>query len=306
MRFKIPLILIIVFLSCLGWADLALSFGISPPRVFNDHLVPGAHFEQTIILTQAEPKQPLKIKVIIDAPEIEDWIEIQPGKEFTIPSGRQQFPMRVIVNVPKDAGYDTYQGTITVRAISGERKGQITILTGAVANIRLVVSGEEFSDFKLRGIKVSNIEEGDPIRVIIELENLGNVKVRPSKVYLRIFDQYHQSLLESGEATDMNWVEPFEKGKVTAKMPTKLGIGEYWAEIEIYKKGELLIEDKRKFHIVEKGTIKPYLTFLGRSIWFWILILGIILAGFTSIKFKLWKKLLEKLGISIKVEKIKK
>lgn len=303
MKFRAILILLIGFLLFGAGADLALAFGISPPRVFNDHLVPGTHFEQTITLTQAEPKEPLKIEVEIDAPEIRDWIEIKPGMEFVIPAGKQQFPMRVIINVPKDAGYDTYEGTISVTAMSGDGEGQIAVLTGAVADIKIRVSGEEFSDFKLKKVIVPNIEEGSPVEVVMTLENLGNVKVRPSKVYLRLYDQYHQALLEEGEAKDMNWVEPFKVGKVVAGMPTKLGIGNYWVEIEIYKNGELFLEDERYFKIVEKGTLG---LIFGLSKWIWVLIGGIILAGFLSIKFRLWKKLLAKFGINIKVEKIRK
>jgi len=305
MKFKISLILLLVFFLLLfSWVNLAFGFGISPPRVFNDHLIPGAHFEQTITLTQARPETPLKIEVIIDAPEIEDWIEIKPGKSFIIPAGVQQFPMKVSVSVPKDAGYATYQGKLTIRAIPAEGgEGQIAVVTGAVADIQLRVSGEEFSDFRLKGVDTPNIEEGDPIKVVMKLENLGNVKVRPSRVYLRIFDQYGQGVVEEGEATGMNWIEPFKTGKVIAKMPNKLSIGEYWAEIEIYKDGELVLLDKRKFHVVEKGALGKI---FGLYWWCWVLVAGVILAGILTWKLKLWGKALAKLGIRIKVEKIKK
>lgn len=303
MKFKALLILIIASLVFFSGVGLALAFGISPPLISNDYLVPGSHFEQTITLTQAEPKQPTNIETLIDAPEIEDWIQIQPGRDFTIPAGRQQFPMRVRINVPPDAGYGVYEGTITVRAISGGGEGAINIITGAVADIKLKVTGEEFSDFRLRGLNVPNIEEGSPIKAVLNIENLGNVKIRPSKVYIRIFDKYHNKLLESGEAAGMDWVEPFDTEKITAKLPTELGVGEYWAEIEIYKRGGLLAKDKRYFHIVEKGTLGE---FLGLAWWIWILILAVIIALGLSIKFKLWKKLLAKFGISIKLEKTKK
>lgn len=282
-------------------ADLALGFGVSPPRVWNDYLIPGAHFEQTVILTQAEPDRPLQIRVVMEAPDIEDWLTLEPGMEFTIPEGKQQFPMKVIVDVPKDAAYETYRGEIIVEALAGG-EGQVVILTGGVVDFKLRVSGEEFADFKLRRVRVPNIEEGDEIKIEIELENLGNVKIRPSKVELKIYDRFHQALLESGEATKMNFVEPFEKGKVTGEMPTKLEIGEYWAEIEIYKKGESILKDKRYFKIVEKGTLG---LILGLPVWVWALIGGIILTGFLSFKLGLWKRILAKFGLTIKVEKIK-
>lgn len=302
MSFKISLVLIIASLFFFLGPDFVLGFGVSPPLVQNDHLIPGAHFEQTIILTQAKPEKPLGIRVEMEAPDIEDWLTLEPGRNFTIPAGIQQFPMKVIVDVPKDAAYETYQGEFIVEALTGG-EGQISIITGAVVQLKFRVSGEEYSDFELRKLRVPDIEEGDPIKVEIELENLGNVKIRPSRIYLRIFDRYQRKLLEKGEATDMGFIEPFEKGEVTAKMPTKLEIGKYWAEIEIYKKGELLLKDRRYFEIVEKGELGKI---LGLSKWIWGLIGGIILLIFLSFKLGLWKKVLAKFGISIKVEKLKK
>lgn len=300
MRFKISLVLIIASLFCFLGADLALGFGVSPPRVFNSHLIPGAHFEQTIILTQAKPETPLKIKVEINAPDIKDWLTIEPGKEFTIPKGRQQFPMKIIVDVPEDAAYEDYGGEIMVTAYTGGG-GQIAVLTGGIVKLELKVSGEEYSDFKLTGVKVPDIEEGDKVKVKIELKNLGNVKIRPSKVYLKIYDQYHKKLLEKGEATDMDFVEPFETAEVIAKMSNELGIGEYWVELEIYKKGELLLKDKRYFHVVEKGELGKI---FGLAKWIWLLIIGVMVAIVLSFKFGVWRKLLAKFGIAIKVEKV--
>lgn len=303
MRFKTILILAIVLLLFGTGIDYALAFGISPPRVFNDHLIPGAHFEQIITLTQAQPEQPLKIEVEIDAPEIQDWIKIEPGMEFTIPVGKQQFPMRVTIDIPKDAGYDTYEGEIHITTIPSNGGGQIAILAGAAVDIKIRVSGEEFSDFRLKSMNVLNIEERSPIKVVMKLENLGNVKIRPSKIYIRIYDEYHHNLLQEGEAENISWVEPFKTANVTANMPTKLGIGVYWAEIEIYKNEELILKDKRYFKIVEKGTLG---FILGLSRWIWALIIGIILSGFLIIRFKLLRRLLTRLGIVIKIEKTKK
>lgn len=301
MRFKISLILITASVFCLLGADLALGFGVSPPRIINDHLIPGAHFEQTIILTQADPDRPLRIRVVMQAPEIEDWLTLEPGMDFIIPEGKQQFPLKVSIDVPEDAAYENYEGEFIVEALAGG-EGQVAILVGAVVQFRLRISGEEYADFKLKGVSALDIEEGEPIKVAIRLENLGNVKIRPSKVFLRIFDRHQQELLEKGEATEMEFVKPFETGKVIAKLPTKLGIGEYWAEIDIYKNEKSIFKDERHFKIVEKGTLG---LILGMPVWFWALIGGIILAAFLSFKLGLWKIILAKFGVAIKVEKIK-
>lgn len=302
MKWKIPLFWVMIWFLFLGWTNSALAFGISPPWVYADYLIPGSHYEQDIYLTQAEPEHPLKIEARTDQSEIKNWISFEPGEDFIIPAGIQQFPMRVVVNVPKDAGYETYQSKIRIRAIS-EGEGQVAVLVGGIVDVRLGVSGEEYSDFNLKDFKVNDIEEDWPVKVLIKLENLGNVKIRPSKVHINIYDQYYKELLESGDAVDMNWVEPFEIGEVEAEMPVKLDIGEYWAEVEIYKKGELVLKDKRYFNVFERGTIKPYITFLGISIYIWIAILAAILFLVAGFKFGFWRKILNKFGINIIIQK---
>lgn len=302
MRFTIFLISIICFLLFFSGADLVLAFGVSPPLILNDHLVPGARFEQTVFLTQPDALQPLNIEIDIEASEIQDWLTIVPGTRFTIPAGKRQFPMQVMVQIPKDAAYETYQGDVVVKALTGGG-GQITILTGAIVQLRLRVSGEEFSDFKLRKVKVPDIEEESPIKVVIELENLGNVKIRPSKVLLEIYDQYQSKLLETGEVINLGFIESFEKGEVEGEMPTKLRAGEYWAVIDIYKQGESILKEKRYFKIVEKGKLGK---FFGLPLWAWILIIVLLIGGFLSVKFGLAGKMLRKLGINIKVERVKK
>ena len=87
-------------------------------------------------------------------------------------------------------------------------------------------------------------------------ENLGNVKIRPSKVHLDIYDSSHQKLLRSGDITEMDWVDPFAIRQVEGQMPFDLGLGEYWADVTVYKEGESLGISKVHFRVVPR-TEKP-------------------------------------------------
>lgn len=300
---KLVLSLLIIFLLFEG--DAVFAFGISPPWVHADRLVPGSHYEQIIYLTQGSPDKPLNVEIKIDPSETNSWFKFEPGSNFTIPEGSQQFPMKVIVDVPKDAGYETYTGRIRVRVMSGG-EGQVAVLTGGIIDVRLTVSGEEFSDFEIKNVKIKDLEVDWPIKAFIKLENLGNVKVRPSKVHFDIYDKYHAEILESKDSTDINWIEPFKTGEAIAQVSTKLGVGEYWADFEIYKKGELVLKDKAYFHIFPRGTIKPYPTFLGISIYIWFAAAAVLLLITGGFKFGLWKKLLDKTGIRITIQRTKK
>ena len=242
----------------LSWPNNVLAgFGISPPRVWNDHLVPGSSFEQKITLSRSDPKEPVEITVEIEAPEIKNWIKIAEGEKFIYPAGQQQFPMTVIVEVPQDAGYGTYYGKMNIKAAPVGAEGQVRVAIGAQADIRLRVSGEEFSDFKIRGISVPDIEEGWPLKFIVNLENLGNVKVRPSRVYLEIFDNFHQEKLASGEILEMSWVDPFKVGNSEGVMAVDLKSGQYWVDYEIYKNEDLVLKDKIRLNVHLPGTLIP-------------------------------------------------
>ena len=242
----------------LSWPNNVLAgFGISPPRVWNDHLVPGSSFEQIITLSRSEPKEAVEITVEIVAPEIKNWIKIAEGEKFIYPAGQQQFPMTVIVEVPPDAGYGTYYGKINIKATPVGAEGQVRVAIGAQADIRLRVSGEEFSDFKIRGISVPDIEEGWPLKFIVNLENLGNVKVRPSRVYLEIFDNFYQEKLASGEILEMSWVEPFKVGNSEGQLAVDLKSGQYWVNYEIYKNEDLVLKEKIRLNVHLPGTLRP-------------------------------------------------
>ena len=303
MNWKIALFSI-SFLLLLGGANFALAFGISPPWVHADRLIPGSHYEQIIYLTQAQPEQDLDIEVKMDPSEINDWFTFEPGENFTIPSGIQQFPMKVIVNVPKDAAYEVYSGRIRIRAISGG-EGQVAVLVGAIADVRVQVSGEEYSDFKVRNIKVKHIEEGWPLKAYIKIENLGNVKIRPSRVHFTVYDQYETKVIKGGDAKNMNWIEPFETGEVIAEMAVDLELGDYWVETTILKDGKEVLKEKSYFSVQEKGSIKPYITFLGISIYIWSVILAAILFIIFGTKFGFWNKILNKFGVNIAIQKTK-
>jgi len=258
MKFKkIFLLLSIILCSFLVAFEIKAGFGISPPRVWNDYLVPGSHFEQVITLTRSDPQNSIAIETEVDASDITDWIKIKEGNNFTYPAGSKQFPMTVIVDVPEDAGYSNYYGKINIKAVPVGASGQVTVALGAVIDIKLKVSGEKFSDFKVQGIDIPNLEEGWPLKFLVTLENLGNIKVRPSRVHLDIFDDYHQQNLKSGDITNMTWVDSFKVGASQGELAMNLSPGQYWADYEIYKNDTLFLKDKIRFYVYQKGDLIP-------------------------------------------------
>src|SRR3989344_3360725 len=84
-----------VFLFTSGVQTADAAFGISPPFLNADHLVPGAAYEQVIYLVQDHPDVDIPIKATLTVPEsIKSWITIDKGFDFVIPQGTRQFPVK--------------------------------------------------------------------------------------------------------------------------------------------------------------------------------------------------------------------
>jgi hypothetical protein len=251
---KIGLILVIVLLFSLSFIQKTQAgFGISPPYVINHYLSRGSSYEQKIVLSRSDPNEDLKAEVTIEAPEIEKWLSIKPAKEFILPKGEQQVPMFVVVNVPKDAQYKDYKGIIRVRTtpLTEPTGGQVRIVLGARIDVDLTVSKEVFIDFKVRGLNIPEVLLKDwplslfsKIKVLAKIENLGNVSGSPTKVGLEIFDLNEKNLLYSGETKNLEKIEPFKIKEITANFPVKVGPGQYWAKIKIFKGEEIKYQDK--------------------------------------------------------------
>ena len=84
-------------------------FGISPPYVKSDRLIPGSYYEQKITLLRSAADENLQAVISIEAPEIASWISIDKGEQFDLPAGKLQVPMIVRVDVPDNAEIDNYK-----------------------------------------------------------------------------------------------------------------------------------------------------------------------------------------------------
>jgi len=255
---KTSLILGIVLFLSLSLVQVAQAgFGISNPHIWAENLVPGSHYEHIITLTRGDPVAPVKVIVEVDAPDIRDWVSIDKGEEFIYPAGLQQYPMTVNIDVPEDAGYGIYRGDLTIKIAPPQTEGQVAIAVGALADFYLRVSGDEYTDFKVRSVGIPDFEEGWPLTFTVDLKNIGNVKIRPTKVHLEVFDTYHKERLAVGDITAFSWVQSFKTGNSEGEFNIKLSPGQYWAEYEVYKNDEIILDDKIRFYVREIGTLRP-------------------------------------------------
>lgn len=233
---------------------LVYGFGINSPLIKEEHLLPGSHLERTVYLVRTNTQESWRgeIEFSSEIQKIQNWINLKPGTIIVIPKGIKQFPLKIIIDVPKDAQLGNYHGYIWVSKEATKKRGtQVSTAAGATIELDLQVTNQKYSNWQLRDWGIKNLDKGGKIiKAYLRIENLGNVKTKPSKVSLDIYDSYHQKLLSSGIDSDLEWIAPFATKEIIAEFPAKLESGhQFWGEIKIYKDGKVLLSDKRRFDV---------------------------------------------------------
>jgi len=256
----------VLFLS-IGVPQAYAGFGITPPYVSNSSLTRNSTYEQTILLVRSNTNVALKAEITIDAPEIQDWIEIIEGEEIKMPRGVQKVPMTVRVVVPSNAEFKDYSGAIRIRTLPDDDQvaaGAVSISLGALVDIDLSVIDRKIKDFRVRKISVADFNEGSkvawlffPGKINFEMliENTGNVDISPSKVEFRIFDRAGRVLLEeTSNIGRIDTIQPYGTDTVTAKLPSRLPAGNYIARYKIFNDDVVKQEGDLSLNILPAGT----------------------------------------------------
>jgi len=260
------LIFPVLFLST-GISEVLAGFGITPPYVRNTSLTRNSTYEQQILLVRSDANSAQIAEVSIDAPEIQDWLQIVEGDVIKMPRGVQKVPMTVRVMVPAQADFKDYQGAIRIRTLpDGENvsAGAVNISLGARVDINLSVIDREIRDFRVRKISIQELNEGSKmawlyfpgkIRFDMLLENTGNIDVSPSSVEFRIFDRSGKVLLEeTSNIGKIPTIPPYGTETVTAELPTRLEAGGYIARYKVFNGDEVKQEGDLTLNILPAGT----------------------------------------------------
>lgn len=234
------------------------SFGISPPYLHADHLVPGARYVQTIYLVQDKPDQDLPIQAKLEIAEsVRSWVSIDPGFTFTIPQGVRQFPVKVMVTVPKDAPLTAYHGEISFTGTPSQA-GQVTIALGVKMSIDIRVGNDIFQKINIPIVRLLDIEEGWNPRVYVKFENEGNVAESLTGATYELYDRYGSVLLSTSQRSDgFPEIAPFSADEFTLEFPVplQLGVGEYWGRVNLYQQDKIVGSQKTVFNVLKRGSL---------------------------------------------------
>jgi len=265
---KKPLFILIA-ISLLFNAHFAYAgFGITPPYLRSETLTKGSVFTQEVIIVRGDPVEDLKTTITINVPTIGGWINIDKGKEFTLPKGVTQFPIKLTVTVPPDAEYGAYTGNIRIMTTSLETVATgVKISLGAQIDVDLKVVDKIF-DFEVIRVELTEAEQGykywwldfpGKISFWMHVKNIGNVPASPSKISFDIYNSQGTKLLESVENIGkVEEVAPFSTKKVLANLPTWLPPGGYLVKFKIYKEEKVSRAGELTLSVLPKGTIAGY------------------------------------------------
>ncbi|MCK9352363.1 MAG: hypothetical protein WCT49_05215 [Candidatus Paceibacterota bacterium] len=243
-------------------------FGITPPYLRSDTLTKGSVYTQEIIIVRSDPVEDLNAKITINVPTVGGWISVDKGKEFLLPKGRTQFPIKLTVKVPEDAEYGAYTGNIRIMTTSLETiESGVRIALGAQVDVDLEVV-DKIYDFEVTRVELSEAETGykywwldfpGKISFWMHIKNTGNVPAAPSRVTFDIYNNAGTKLLESVENTGkVEEVEPFATKKVSANLPTWLPPGGYLVKFKVHKQDEVARAGELTLSVLPKGTVPGY------------------------------------------------
>lgn len=244
-------------------------FGITPPYVRNTSLTRNSIYEQQILMVRSDPNNALEATVSVDAPGLEEWIEVLEGDVVQLPVGAKKVPLTVRVTVPDDADFERYTGKIRIKTTppaGEESRGAVNISLGAQVDIDLTIIDKEIFDFRVRKIDLADFNEGYKVGWLyfpgkimfgMRLENTGNIDVAPSSVTFDIYDQTGAVLLEETKHKNrIAKVAPFATDDVIAEIPTRLPTGSYLTRYAIYNGDEIKQEGEISLNILPYGTLQ--------------------------------------------------
>jgi hypothetical protein len=261
-------------------------FGVTPPNIKEDRLVPGSTLRNIIYLVQGDPNRDIGIRVSVESADIENWISFpNTGMEFIIPMGVQQFPLLIQTSVPEDAELGVYKAFVRVSTIPNKVQGdgQVAIALGGRIDIDLTVGDDVFLEYKINSIKILDIKEGESPRISVKLQNTGNVPASPQGASFELFNKFGNIRLAYAESSEFSKVLPFEESDSFLSFPIdiRLAQGEYWGHVKIYDdEGHVIKELKTVFNVTEKkfseGLIFPILIGVGIAIVIFAIVIVIL------------------------------
>jgi len=245
-KFKNIITFLILTAAILVFPKAAFAFGITPAEINIQDLKPGSHYETVIYVTRpvSEANEDLRVVLETDLGDMSGWFKFMPGKEFDFPMGKNTTSFKVVVDVPTNVELKNFKGQITAKGLSDKKASEgVTIIKGAVLGVNMVTSDVEKLDLKVLSMTAPDVNSGDPVRLLINIKNLGNTAVAPDKVNLEIMDLFEKPKESLSDLT-LEKIEPFTTKEIKAEFDSNLEKGQYRVDASVIFQGKVIAKQR--------------------------------------------------------------
>ena len=250
---RLNLVLILLFASFLGMECVsAVSLGISPASVDFRNVLRDGYSEKWVVIS-VDSDKPILVEVDSRG-EIADWLNFSESN-FSVVKDEPHY-LGIFVTPPSDIPNGNYSGFLRVK--TGQfGEGVEEHIVGIVRSTLDLVVNVEITDVEIRdcdvfSVKADSVEQGDDIIFYANIQNNGNVRLKP-RVVIDIWDQDQISVIKSEEFFG-DTILPTTKGNVSLRVKSEgLEIGQYWADFIVL---DCYFLQTLTFDILEEGALK--------------------------------------------------
>lgn len=280
MQKKIATTLVAILFFCVAPSAYA-GFGVSPAKIMEDNLVPGSHYERTVYLVQGNPEEDISVTLKLESSDgMADWFTFPEGDVQTIPAGVQQFPVKVLIDVPEDIDLGIYRAFLRINTVPDPAKadGQVAISIGGRIDVEVTVGDNIIEEYDIQSIKIRDIYAGERFVTVVKVNNTGNVPIKPAGISFELFNKFGNVRLSYLESEFEETVPSFtvEDLLVTFKPDTKIAPGEYWGHVKVYDSTNRVIREHKNIFNVQEVTLA---TKIIRALPKVGIVLGVIVVG---------------------------
>ncbi|MBR9693103.1 hypothetical protein GOV07_04205 [Candidatus Woesearchaeota archaeon] len=213
---------------------LAVGIGVNKGSISYEDVLQNGYAQEVILVTTDSPE------TIIGTYQFEGgiapWLRVEPPvDEFEFSRGNP-YALTLIVEPPRDARLEDYDGGF--RVLTGEilrsDGGKIGTSTRAAFFIKIAlgVSGTERLECSMGGVRIKDTELEQPFDFMANVVNKGNVRIQP-EFKISIYDQFQEKLVAELAVPMDEEIFPTVTSNFVTQVTYDLSPGQYWATVEL-------------------------------------------------------------------------
>jgi hypothetical protein len=245
-------LVLLFFSSAIG----AIGLGVSPAKIKFESVLRNGYAEKTVTVSNPNEEQ------MVYSPSAEgsfkEWFSFKSADNFTMPP-KSTSELKIMIRPPNDAANGIYNGTITVRvapAVQISSGMGMSVAAGIAVLTSVEIAGTQIKKARVEKIAVSDVEEGQPVTILIALANEGNVVVKPL-IQATVFDQSGKQVKRlSFSETE---VFPTRSQNIEANFSSEgMQPQQYSADVSVFldeTKETPLIQQNLSFNVLNEGML---------------------------------------------------